>query len=34
MLIFGQIELLKIISKKNKFTSLNKILEIKDLYFT
>ena len=34
MLIFGQIELLKIISKKNKFTSLNKILKIKDLYFT
>ena len=34
MLIFGQIELLKVISKKNKFTSLNKILEIKDLYFT
>lgn len=34
MLIFGQIKLLKIISKKNKFTSLNKILEIKDLYFT
>ena len=34
MLIFGQIELLKVISKKNKFTSLNKILKIKDLYFT
>ena len=33
MLIFGQINLLKIISKKNMFRSFEKIKNFKDLYF-
>lgn len=33
MLIFGQINLLKVISRKNNFNSLDKILKIQDLYF-
>ena len=33
MLIFGQINLLKIISKKNNFKSFNQIKDLKDFYF-
>ena len=33
MLIFGQISLLKIISKKNNFKSFKKIKDLKDFYF-
>ena len=33
MLIFGQINLLKVISKKNNFRSLNRIKDLKDFYF-